>query len=253
MQSIITLYQDESGHEEIVAPESNYFGRNRQVKNGTCLKNSSDRIGSVGQLQNSSAFDGSDAEKPLEIVTPLYQRVLSALIEEDEVEYEETGFGRPIMSVTDSCLLIGADSKHIDKRDLCEPLFGGQSPKNGNHVIFSCNGNAEVARAPGSQDYLCNGERHHRDSGYVHSEVEVLVRLSRCDYAPEGPQTKNAGVSSLHHQYEQMSIEEKLVLELQSIGLFVEAVVRSWLLRYKSRLSDFGHEFLLLLQWNIVN
>lgn len=239
------MYQDESGHDEIAAPESNYFGRYGHMKNGTCLKNSSDRIGSVGQLQNSSVLEGSDAEKPYEIVTPLYQRVLSALIEEDEIEEsEETGFGRPIMSVSDSCLLVGADSKHINKRDLCEPLFGVQTPKNGNHVIFSCNGNADIARAPGLQDRPCNGELHHRDSGYVHSEVEVLVRLSRCDYVPEGQQTKNSGVTSFH-QYEQMSIEEKLVLELQSIGLFVEAVVRSWLLRYTYQLADFGHEFIL--------
>ncbi|XP_057789312.1 uncharacterized protein LOC131006156 isoform X2 [Salvia miltiorrhiza] len=217
--------QDESGHEEIVAPESISFGRYRHMKNGTGSKISSDRIESVEQLQDSSVFDYSDAEKPYEIVTPLYQRVLSALIEEDEIEEsEETGFGRPIISVTDSCLLIGADSKHINKRDLCEPLFGVQTPKNGNHIIFSCNGNTDFARNAGSEDRLSNGELHQRDGGYMHSEVEVLVRLSRCDYVPESPQTKNCGVSSFHHQYEQMSFEEKLVLELQSIGLFVEAV-----------------------------
>ncbi|KAH6802979.1 hypothetical protein C2S51_034425 [Perilla frutescens var. frutescens] len=217
--------QEESGHEEIVTPGSISFGRYRHMKNETCVKNSSDRIESVEQLQNSSVFECSEAEKPYEIVTPLYQRVLSALIEEDEIEEsEETGFGRPIISVTDSCLLIGAEGKHMDKRDLCEPLFGVQTPKNGNHIFFSCNGNADFARGPGSQDRLSNGELHQRDSGYVHSEVEVLVRLSRCDYVPEGLQTKNCDVSSFHHQYEQMSFDEKLVLELQSIGLFVEAV-----------------------------
>lgn len=227
MQNILTLYQEESGHEEIVAPDSISFGRYRQMKNGTGFKNSSDRVESVEQLQSSSAFECSEAEKAYEIVTPLYQRVLSALIEEDEIEEsEETGFGRPLISVTDSCLLIGAESKHMDKRNLCEPLFGVQTPKNGNHIIFSCNGNADFSRGPSSQDRLSNGELHQRESGYLHSEVEVLVRLSRCDYVSENLQTKNCGVSSFHHQYEQMSFEEKLVLELQSIGLFVEAVVR---------------------------
>ncbi|KAH6801002.1 hypothetical protein C2S52_001466 [Perilla frutescens var. hirtella] len=77
---------------------------------------------------------------------------------------------------------------YMDKRDLCEPLFSAQTPKNGNHIYFSCNGNADFARGPGSQDRLSNGE--------LHFEVEVLVRLSRCDYVPEGLQTKNCGVSS---------------------------------------------------------
>ncbi|KAL1542284.1 hypothetical protein AAHA92_26404 [Salvia divinorum] len=216
--------QDESGHEQIAAPESISFGRYRHMNNGTSLKTSSDRRPSVEQSHDSSVFDCSDTEKPYEIVTPLYQRVLSALIEEDEIEEsEETGFGMPIISVTDPCLLIGADSKHINKRDLCEPLFGVQTPKNGNHIIFSCNGNTDFNMGHGSGDHLSNGDLHQIDSGYVHSEVEVLVRLSRCDYVPEAPQTKNCGVSSFHHQYEQMSFEEKLVLELQSIGLFVEA------------------------------
>ncbi|XP_047979781.1 uncharacterized protein LOC125221631 isoform X3 [Salvia hispanica] len=216
--------QDESGHEQIAAPESISFGRYRHMNNGTSLKTSSDRRPSVEQSQDSSVFDCSDKEKSYEIVTPLYQRVLSALIEEDEIEEsEETGFGMPIVSVTDPCLLIGADSKHINQRDLCEPLFGVQTPKNGNHIFFSCNGNTDFTMGHGSGDHLSNGDLHQRDGGYVHSEVEVLVRLSRCDYVPEGPQTKYCGIASFHHQYEQMSFEEKLVLELQSIGLFVEA------------------------------
>ncbi|KAL1542286.1 hypothetical protein AAHA92_26404 [Salvia divinorum] len=220
----VQVKTDESGHEQIAAPESISFGRYRHMNNGTSLKTSSDRRPSVEQSHDSSVFDCSDTEKPYEIVTPLYQRVLSALIEEDEIEEsEETGFGMPIISVTDPCLLIGADSKHINKRDLCEPLFGVQTPKNGNHIIFSCNGNTDFNMGHGSGDHLSNGDLHQIDSGYVHSEVEVLVRLSRCDYVPEAPQTKNCGVSSFHHQYEQMSFEEKLVLELQSIGLFVEA------------------------------
>ncbi|XP_042016980.1 uncharacterized protein LOC121765012 isoform X3 [Salvia splendens] len=215
---------DESGLEQIAAPESISFGRYRHMNNGTSLKTSSDRRPSVEQSQDSSVFDCADKEKPCEIVTPLYQRVLSALIEEDEIEEsEETGYGMPIISVTDPCLLIGADSKHINQRDLCEPLFGVQTPKNGNHIFFSCNGNTDFTMGHGSGDHLSNGDLHQRDSGYVHSEVEVLVKLSRCDYVPEGPQIKNCGVASFRHQYEQMSFEEKLVLELQSIGLFVEA------------------------------
>ncbi|KAI3470617.1 hypothetical protein Pfo_027280 [Paulownia fortunei] len=217
---------DDYGHEEIAAHDSLCFGKYRRMKNEIGLKNSSDSMEFVEQLQNSSVFGCSEAEKRYDIVTPLYQRVLSALIVEDEIEEsEETGFGRPRSSVNDSCLLIGAESKHMDKLDLCEQMFGAQTPKNGNaHIIFSCNGNAEFDRSPNAQDRLCNGELLQRDRGYVHSEVEVLVRLSRCDYVLQSLQTNNCGISSVDCQYEQMCVEEKLVLELQSVGLFVEAV-----------------------------
>ncbi|KAL8518189.1 hypothetical protein ACS0TY_009527 [Phlomoides rotata] len=217
--------QDDYGHEEIAAPDSLSFGRYGHAVTEMGLKNSSDRV-DFAEQKNSSVFKSSEeAERTHEIVTPLFHRVLSALIEEDEIEEsEEIGFGRPRISVTDSCLLVGAESKHNDKRDLFEPTFGVQTQKNGNRIIFSCNGNADFDRDPSSQDRLCNGELLPRDGGCVHSEVEVMLRLSRCDYTTESVQTKNCGVASFRGQYDQMCLENKLVLELQSIGLFVEAV-----------------------------
>ncbi|XP_011069481.2 uncharacterized protein LOC105155304, partial [Sesamum indicum] len=171
--------------EELAAPDSLSFGRNRHMKNKIGLKNSSDGMEFVEQLQNSSVFGCSEAEKRYDIVTPLYQRVLSAVIVEDEVEEsEETGFGRP----------------------------------------------RDFERSSAAQEVL------QRDSGYMHSEVEVLVRLSRCDYVPQNMQTNNCGIPSFDGQYEQMGIEEKLILELQSIGLFVKAVVIVGFL-----VADFDH------------
>lgn len=176
-------------------------------------KDSLHRMEYVEQLQTSSVFGCSETERRCGIVSPLYQRVLSALIIEDEIEEsEETGFGRLRSSINGSRLL-------------SEPMFGAPSPKTGNaHIIFSCNGNTDFDRSP-AQDRICNGEMLQRDGGYVHSEVEVLVRLSRCDYVFQGLQTNNCVFSSFDGQYEQMSVEEKLILELQSIGLFLEAVV----------------------------
>lgn len=185
--------------------------------------NSSDRMDSVEQLQNSFVHGCSDADKKYGS-TPLYQRVLSALIMEDEVEeFEETGFGRPRNLINNSYLLSETESKHMDNLDFCEQI-GTQTRKNGNaHKIFPCNGNMEVDRSPGTLDYICNGELAQRD-GFVHSEVEVLVRLSRFDHAPQSLLANNSGISSFDFQYEQMGVEEKLVVELQSIGLFLEAV-----------------------------
>lgn len=238
------FYQDNYGNEEIAASNSVSFGRYRPMKNVTGFKNSSDRMEFAEQIQDSSVYGCSEAEKRYGIVTPLYQRVLSALILDEEIEsFEETGFGRPRSLVNDSCL-IDAENKFVDKLDLSEPIFGVQTQRNGNaDIIFSCNGNGDFDRHPSAQDCLFNGERLQRDGGYVHSEVEVLVRLSRCDYVVQSLQTNNGRISPIDCQYEQMCVEEKLILELQSIGLFVEAVVRLRILRQEFEVVDFGHKF----------
>ncbi|KAL6503656.1 hypothetical protein OROGR_025579 [Orobanche gracilis] len=198
---------DDHVHEDIAA-NSLCFGGYRSMKCDIGVKDSLERMEYVEQLQTSSVFGCSETERRCGIVSPLYQRVLSALIIEDEVEEsEETGFGRLRSSINGSRLL-------------SEPMFGVQSPKTGNaHIIFSYNENTDFDRSL-AQDRLCNGEMLQRDEGYVHSEV----RLSRCDYVFQGLQTNNYRFSSFDGQYEQMSVEEKLILELQSIGLFLEAV-----------------------------
>lgn len=181
---------------------------------------------SVKQLENSFLHGCSDAEERVGRSTPLYQRVLSALIMEDEIdEFEETGFGRPRNSANNAYFLSNMESKHMNNLDFCETVIGSQTRKNGNaHKIFPCNGNMDVDRSPGALDYLCNGDLTPKD-GFMHSEVEVLVRLSRFDHASQSLLPNNSGISSLDFQYEQMGVEEKLVVELQSIGLFLEAVV----------------------------
>ncbi|KAL3652009.1 hypothetical protein CASFOL_001690 [Castilleja foliolosa] len=197
---------DDYGHEDIAAPDSLSFVGYRRMKNDIGLKNSLDMMEFAEKLQT-HVFGFSETENRYDIVTPLYQRVLSALIMEDEIEEtEETGFGRPRSSISDSRLL-GAKRKHMDNE----------------HITFSCNGNGDFDSA---QDRLCNGELLQRDGDYVHSDIEVLVRLStsRCDYVLRSLQMDNCSVSSFDGQYEQMCVEEKLVLELQSIGLFIEAV-----------------------------
>lgn len=196
---------------------------NRCMKNDNEFRDPLGRMDFVEQLQSSSPFGCSNGEKRFDIVTPLYQRVLSALIVEDEnEESEDTGFGRRRSSVNDSCSLVGTENELMDTLEYCEPVFGVQTRKNGNaHKIFPCNGNKDFDRSASAQDRLCNGELLHRDGGgYGYSDVEVLVRLSRSDYGLQSLQANNSGI-----QYEQMCLEEKLVVELQSVGLFLEAVV----------------------------
>ncbi|XP_041992048.1 uncharacterized protein LOC121742961 isoform X1 [Salvia splendens] len=184
-----------------------------------------DRLDSVEQRPNSFIHGSSDAEKSFCRSTPLYQRVLSALIMEDEIEeFEETGFGRLRNSANNSYFLSETESQRANNLEFSEPIIGAQTRKNGNaHKIFPCNGNMDVNRSPTALDYMCNGDLTQKD-GFMHSEVEVLVRLSRFEHAPQSVLPNNSSISSLNFQYEQMGVEEKLVVELESIGLFLEAV-----------------------------
>ncbi|KAL3838187.1 hypothetical protein ACJIZ3_022778 [Penstemon smallii] len=217
---------DDNGCEDIAASNSISFRSNRCIKHEIESKNSVDQMDFVEQLQNSSLLGYSDAEKKYDIATPIYQRLLSALIVEDEIEeFEETGFGKPKTTVNDSCSLFGGENKHMDMLDFCEPIFDVQAQTNGNaHIVVSCNRNTNFDRNPTAQDRLRNGEPLQRDCGYMHSEVEVLVRLSRCDYGPQSMHTNNCGISSFDRQYEHMRLEEKLIIELQSLDLFLDAV-----------------------------
>ncbi|KAK6136105.1 hypothetical protein DH2020_030153 [Rehmannia glutinosa] len=165
---------DAKCNQKMRAPDSISCQRTRCMKNENELRDSSDRMDFV-ELLDSSLCGCSDAEKRFGIVSPLYQRVLSALIMDDEIEdSEETGFGIPRSSVNGP-FLTGSENKIMDMLDFCKPVFRVQNRKNGN--AYNC--------------------------GYVHPESEMLVQ---------------------HFQYEQMCLEEKLVVELQSVGLFLEAM-----------------------------
>ncbi|GER51192.1 N-acetylmuramic acid 6-phosphate etherase [Striga asiatica] len=173
-------------HEDIAAPDSFNFGGYRSIKSEIGSENSLDRMGYIEQLETSPPYGCSEREKRYDVLPPLYQRVLTALIVEYEIEEsEDTGNA---------------------------------------HIIFSCNGSADYDRSHNTQNRFGNGELLQREGGYVHSEVEVLVRLSTCDYVFQSLQTSNCGISSYECQYEQMCVEEKLVHELQSVGLYLEAV-----------------------------
>ncbi|KAG8380646.1 hypothetical protein BUALT_Bualt06G0037400 [Buddleja alternifolia] len=218
----VQLKLDDYGNDEMAASESLSYRRNSFMKSENQMKDSLDRMEFVEELQNSSLHGRSDAGKRYYRVTPLYQRVLSAFIVEDETEeYEETGFEKQRSSVNDS--FIGIDCKHMHRLHFDEPMFGVQTRKSGTHVSFPCNGNTDVNRSPSFEDCRCNGELLQRHGGYMHSELGMVVR-GRCDYFPQSLRTNNCGISSFGCQYQHMSLEEKLVLELQSVGIFLEDV-----------------------------
>lgn len=110
-----------------------------------------------------SLFGNLDFERRFSKVTPLYQRVLSALIVEDEIEdYEEINVGRSMSVQNTTCGF--------------------------------------------PYDMLIEAEPRKRDG--MEFECDSML-----------------GMSSFDCQYEQMCLNDKLLLELQSIDLYPDIVV----------------------------
>ncbi|XP_071721715.1 uncharacterized protein [Rutidosis leptorrhynchoides] len=128
---------------------------------------------------------------------PLFQRVLSALITEDEIE-DGIGGGSTYQNSVSTYLPdvepINRDSRGV----LYEPLSGSRK---------QC----------ATDRFPCNG--------FMHSENGMIHEL----YANGGDgtmsaHTKTSNLSFIDCRYEQMNLEGKLLLELQSIGLYPEAM-----------------------------
>ena len=125
-------------------------------------------------------------------VGPWYQRVLAALILEDHVD-----------EIDDSL-----DIEHISASE-----------------VLSCNGNISSTNGLNIRDQDFDLLPVHQ--GPLHSDTESISRLSK-----NGSDGISAAMMCSSHslsfdcQYENVSLDDKVLLELQSIGLYPEAVVR---------------------------
>ncbi|KAL9225037.1 hypothetical protein vseg_001009 [Gypsophila vaccaria] len=155
----------------------------------------------INQFQDhDSSYRGLDSENKPDNLSPLYQRVLSALIVEDEFEeYKDNHFSN--------------DSSSIAFRD---------DPCSTNRIF--CNGNASQNRFSSAQvsvqeeidegDYSFPHQNSLAGAGPYQNEINGSLATS----------VHGSGSSSPDCEYDQMCIDEKLLLELQSIGLYPETV-----------------------------
>ncbi|KAL2943109.1 Guanine nucleotide-binding protein-like alpha-11 subunit [Bienertia sinuspersici] len=138
----------------------------------------------------------SDSKKGSNSLTPLYQRVLSALIVEDE--FEENHF------------LSNATSANRDDPCMVDRI--------------SCNGNASHSRFSNIQVPM-DEEIEEGNYGIKHPAGCIAPGNYQNDTNGSLAFNMNAsGNSSLDFQYDKMCVDEKLLLELQCIGLYPETV-----------------------------
>lgn len=162
----------------------------------------------------------------VESVEPLYQRVLSALIVEDDIEDFEENNVEQSMSLPnsicnsdyDTCLFIDAEPRKRGRMEFeCDSVFGVQAQSHGTaKKSFSSTDSTNSHRSPSIKDTPCND---------VHPEVELLAGISRnFRDSPQIIRTEGYGISSFDCPYEHMSLNDKILLELQSVDLYLETV-----------------------------
>lgn len=157
--------------------------------------------------------------------------MLSALIVEDETEeLEESSGGRNIPFHYSRDNYHGATSLRVDpdsrKRDKIEFEYDSFLAHQ-DHTQFpvdrlSCNGSTTLNRGIGIQNQLYNDNFSNGGSGLLHSENGFSENGRN---GPQAPYSNASGISSFDWQYEQICVRDRLMLELQSIGLYLEAVV----------------------------
>lgn len=220
---------DGHAHDGTSVSDSPSVEKNRCIKNQNGSKVSSDTE-LVDQFHVSILSAKVDSDRIFDKVTPLYQRVLSALIvEDDSEECEENGFGIFMSPQNGPEMLlhgvIDSQNRKMNRTEVeYDSVFSSQVKKNGTGNEFvSCNGYGVYDRNPDVRGPQYSDEMSRADNGYLHPEVGLFVGLSECD--PDVPQRlhiSSFGISSFEHQYAQMAFDDKLLLELQSIGLYIE-------------------------------
>ncbi|XP_010271669.1 PREDICTED: uncharacterized protein LOC104607682 isoform X3 [Nelumbo nucifera] len=204
--------------------------------NGTSSNKSARTVDLVYKLQDSDTLNGRlDTERRFDMVTPLYQRVLSALIEEDgheefdhDSERQSVSFQYGEDSSYGTCMNIDFEPKDGDMIESeIESELDVRPEKQYSLDTFSCDGStaSNSFRSPNIQKPLYSDEQWQGDDGLVHSEVGVASGCVRTNLdGSQHSHTDTSSISSFEFQYQHMSLNDRLLLELQSIGLYVEMV-----------------------------
>ncbi|XP_065870309.1 uncharacterized protein [Euphorbia lathyris] len=190
-------------------------------------------------LTNQVLENGPSCEmlEGIDQLTPLYQRVLSALIVEDECEeeFEENNEGRNISFQNnrdrppgDSYFAIEFDPRNKDRMDFHYDSMlglGFQTDKLSAVDDFSCHGNGTVNRASSVyHNQLHIDDCFQGDQGFLISKLTEFPKYLGDSNGMLSAETNASVISTFDCQYQQTCLEERLLMELQSIGLHLEKV-----------------------------
>lgn len=173
----------------------------------------------------------------LEKFSSLYQRVLSALIEEDENEgfyngNEGVSVSMSLQCASDdshcgSCNYVDADIRDRDRFDSeAESMVDFQIQKRCSGDRYSCNRSvtSNTTRNASMSDSLYSSGRWLGDDGLSYSDAEFVSGSWQNDVG--GPQPLDVAASGTFTdiQYQLMCVDDRLMLELQSVGLYLDTM-----------------------------
>lgn len=190
--------------------------------------------------KNSAQVDESRGRSDvmhLDSTTPLYQRVLSALIEEDETEEcYHCGEGKSMClhyasddSHCGSCNQMDFETKDRDKMESeVESNLDFQSQKTCLVDRFSYDQSvaSNTYKSSGLSNSLHSSERWLGDDDVSHLDVGNANEICSSDIGHQRPREVNGCSIPSDSRYQSMSLDDKLLLELHSIGLYPEILVR---------------------------
>ncbi|KAE8037432.1 hypothetical protein FH972_010019 [Carpinus fangiana] len=188
------------------------------------------------ELAEADSFHGRFDTRKSDKVTPLYQRVLSALIEEDEIEeFHLHGEGKNLSlqygsddSHCGSCNHIDIEPKDWDRMESeVESEVDCQTQKNYLLDRLSCDKSvaSNSFRNPSMSSSLTSSEQWRGDDDFSHSDLGHASEICSNDLGQLQPRELNVGsLSSSNCQYQLLCLDDRLLLELQSIGLYPETL-----------------------------
>ncbi|OMO89173.1 hypothetical protein COLO4_19888 [Corchorus olitorius] len=226
------LTQQLSLAEELDESLSQMFGDGYNVLGVVVQKDSPN---SVEEMAKTNASSGRFDIKKLDKVTPLYQRVLSALIEEDESEEVYHHIEAKNMSLhyasddshCGSCNQMDVESKDRDRMESeVESNADFQCQKNSLLDRHSCDVSvaSNTFRNSSMSNSLHSSERWLGDDDFSHSDMGPVSEICSTDLGQLQPRENVSGISSPDCQYQFMAMDDKLLLELHSIGLYPETL-----------------------------
>ncbi|GLT57049.1 hypothetical protein SLA2020_300510 [Shorea laevis] len=228
-----SLSQGDLIYEQNFLSQTSVFGeRQGSMRNGI-QSNESRTANMVDQFQDDCIFSGrSNVERGSEL-PPLYKRVLSALIVEDEtVEFEENGGQCNMILQSNSDNLSGGTCPPADaqttKRPRLEVEYESlclQTHRQNNVEGISCNGYANFNGCSSFHARVQNDDMLLDDCGFLDQDTGTFSKFHKsCSDGSLSVHVTTGGISSPDCQYEQICVDDKLMMELQSLGIYVDAV-----------------------------
>lgn len=182
----------------------------------------------------SGRFDIGSLDK----VTPLYQRILSALIEDEseELYHHNEGKNLSLQSVSDdshcgSCNQIDIESREKDRMESeVESAMDLWNQKVNVLDRFSADKSAasSTVRNSSMSTSVYSNEHSFGDDEYSHSDAAIVSEICSDDMGQLPKKEFNISAFPYHDgPYQLMSLDDRLLLELRSIDIHPEILVGS--------------------------